>query len=101
MLNSYSSTINKTVVSNHINSVSGNITKTYVKSFFLRFHLQSDRAKSLLVSKPLYRCEREGDTWERSHPVHIIQMVICGDMEVIAEVMFKDDYEEMLGKVDL
>lgn len=100
MFNNYSTTTNKTVVSNHINAVSGNITKTYVNSFFLRFHLKSELANRLLSPRPCYKCKRAGDMYEESHLVQVVQMVICGDMEVIAEVIFKEDYEEMLEKLD-
>ncbi len=75
----------KTIVSNHVNAVSGNITKTYPKSYFKRFHLKSTLAETLLSDEP--RCCRE--------KVQVIQMVICGDMEVIAEIMNQDDYNEL------
>lgn len=88
MLNSYS----KSVVSNHVNSVSGNITKTYPKSFFKRFHLKSPLADNLLDKVPCM--SKYGSSVER---VQVIQMVVCGDMEVIAEIMWQKDYDEAIN----
>lgn len=45
---------NKTFVSTHVNAVSGNITKTYAKSFFKRFHLKSALADKLLSPEPQF-----------------------------------------------
>lgn len=67
-------------VSNHVNAVTGNIVKTYKDSYFLRFHLKSTLSDKLLK--------------ENSDKI-IIQMVVCGDMEVIAEVMNKKLYNEL------
>ena len=67
MLNSYASNTIK------INAVTGAILKNHPKSWFERFHLQSSRAKSLLT--------------EGGHSrIIVLQMMICGDMEVIADV---------------
>ena len=93
MFNSYSID-NKNVVSTHVNAVTGSITKTYAKSFFKRFHLKSDMAEKLLGPEPRLRCAR--NNYMNNYPVEVIQMVIVGDMEVIAEIMFKDDYEEVI-----
>lgn len=88
---------NNTVVSSHVNAVIGNITKTYAKSFFKRFHLKSSLAENLLNSDPEMRVKLPGRSYESTVSVVVIQMVICGDMEVMAEIMTKSDYEEMLG----
>lgn len=95
MFNSYSIS-NKNIVSNHVNAVTGNITKTYAKSFFKRFNLHSGIAKQLFEPIPTLCCKRNLSGFERTEEVHIIQMVVVGDMEVIAEIMFKDDYEGVL-----
>ncbi|NFJ84000.1 hypothetical protein FDA84_15040 [Clostridium botulinum] len=67
-------------VSNHVNAVTGNIVKTYKDSYFLRFHLKSSLSDKLLK--------------ENSDKI-VTQMVVCGDMEVIAEVMNKKLYNEL------
>lgn len=88
MLNSYS-VANKNIVSTHINAVNGNIGKTYKESFFLRFHLKSKRAEELLCDNPKYYYKAYS-----SCDVVVIQMVVCGDMEVLCEVIRKEDYNE-------
>ncbi|WP_075810306.1 hypothetical protein [Clostridium perfringens] len=87
---------NKNIVSNHINAITGAITKTYTKSFFLRFNLKSEMAERLLDHDPCYYYKEEGDCWSTRHSVKVLQMVMCGDMEVLAEVIFENDYNEIL-----
>lgn len=77
-----------------INAVTGAILKNHPKSWFERFSLKSVRAESVL---------REGghraDRWTENNPVDIIvlQMVICGDMEVIAECVHREDFNAALS----
>lgn len=92
---------NKNIVSNHINAITGAITKTYTKSFFLRFNLKNEMAKSLLNHAPRYYYKEEGDYYAKEHPVKVLQMVMCGDMEVLAEIIFEDDYNEILEEQKL
>lgn len=75
MFNSYSQNIK-------INAVSGAILKNHPKSWFERFHLNSGRADQLFVSG--------------SHTV-ILQMVVCGEMQVMAELVYRKDLEEKGG----
>ena len=72
MLNSYASNTIK------INAVTGAILKNHPKSWFERFHLKSRRADSLLI---------EGG----HNKIVVLQMVVCGDMEVIAECVYATD----------
>jgi len=65
----------------NISAVSGTITKTYVKSWFQRFHLQSHTAGQILT-------EGYGHC--------VLQVMVCGDMQVIAEIITKKDLEEAL-----
>lgn len=81
MFNKYN---NMQSVSNHVNAVSGQITKTYKDSYFKKFHLTSQLANNLF----------EKNTKLNANPV-VIQMVICGDMEVIAELIDREKYNEM------
>lgn len=106
MFNSYDiSNKNTQIVSTHVNAVTGNITKTYTKSFFKRFNLNSGVAERLFEPTPTLKTIEER-TYSFSsgkyesvvfREVQIIQMVVVGDMEVIAEIMFKEDYEEVVG----
>ena len=77
MFNSYSSTC-KPSQSVKINAVTGAILKNHPKSWFERFHLKSSRADNLLNSS--------------QSEVVVLQMVMCGDMEVMAECIWKRDY---------
>ena len=91
-----------------INACSGGIYKTYKESWFKRFHLTSDLAKTLFrKEKCFYNCRTNDystDKYDLKHDycndeenikeVVILQMVICGDMEVIAEMIEKDDFNK-------
>lgn len=105
MFNSYSSSFNS---NQHIsiNAVTGAILKNHPKSWFERFHLKSERAKKLLTegghkAKKSHLEEVSylpGDyhtVWEddKENDIIVLQMVICGDMEVIAECLHRKDYE--------
>lgn len=112
MFNSYNTS--QTINNLKFTAVSGNIYKTYKESWFVRFHLRSELMEKLSDhSKVRYdedtnqyyigtqsdsgnrwiNCEKE---YNRAKPVAILQMVICGDMEVIAEIIYKEDLEKNL-----
>ena len=94
---------NKNTNNFKINAVTGAILKNHPKSWFERFHLTSDRAKQLLIenghqaTKKEYRNnDRYYDTYTVADPdknIIVLQMVICGDMEVIAECVYAKDYD--------
>lgn len=88
-----------------INAVTGAILKNHPKSWFERFHLNSERAKSLFKEGGHQATKREciKDSYERfgyrydnvhdpDKDITILQMVICGDMEVMAELVYTKDY---------
>jgi hypothetical protein len=89
----------------NINAVTGAILKNHPKSWFERFHLQSERAKKLLceggnksVRKEKISYQYVEGTFEKDVPtpekdIIVLQMVICGDMEVMAELVYRKDYE--------
>lgn len=105
MLNTYNK-FNHTHNHNHtinINSCSGGIYKTYKESWFKRFNLKSALMNTL--SNPEYakynpnNDEYVLDTsnfylYKNYKNVVVLQMVICGDMEVIAEIMYKEDFDK-------
>lgn len=96
MLNTYVKA--KTYNTIKINAVSGGIYKTYHESWFQRFHLQSKMAETLL--KPYDRKIKVDTSYYSSEEVSVIQMVLCGDMEVMAEVIRTVDLEKYLLKGD-
>lgn len=106
MLDSYSKVSNNQSVK--INAVSGGILKNHPKSWFERINLISDRAKQLLTEgghKARKECYEDNGyrgytRWEndRDNDIIILQMMICGDMEVIAECVHRSDYEQIEGE---
>ena len=89
-----------------INAVTGAILKNHPKSWFERFNLKSERAKELFTeggykaTKKVWRVNsyyRSGGEYVKEHDpekdITILQMVICGDMEVMAELVYTKDYE--------
>jgi hypothetical protein len=77
-----------------VNAVSGGIVKNHASSFFLRFHLKSSDAEALLSPKPgrwitVYESYDRDRKWPKKEkkPVEVLQLVIVGDMEVVAEVI--------------
>lgn len=90
-----------------INAVTGAILKNHPKSWFERFHLNSQRANNLLTegghkgterkwSATNSRYKGDGYYYDKENPdkdIIVLQMVICGDMEVMAELVYAKDYE--------
>ena len=88
-----------------INAVTGAILKNHPKSWFERFHLKSERAKALLTEgghkafdqkyedSPLHPYGHYRDVENPEKNITVLQMVICGDMEVMAELVYTKDYE--------
>ena len=90
-----------------INACSGGIYKTYKESWFINFSLNSTLANKILRKEGCYYRPGYGystDKYdlvescnkglEKVKEVEILQMVICGDKEVIAEVIFKEDFDK-------
>ena len=79
-----------------VNAVSGGIVKNHASSYFLRFNLKSELSETLLCPEP-YRMreatyeerERKGLSWGAKVKtyVEVLQLVVVGDMEVVAEVI--------------
>lgn len=93
-----------------INACSGGIYKTYKESWFQVFHLRSNFANELFNNSS-YTEIRTGEFYTNYYgdikydepkkdtaQVIILQMIICGDMEVIAELIKKDDFDKYFEK---
>ncbi len=89
-----------------INAVTGAILKNHPKSWFERFHLKSERAEKLFKEgghKAFNQKYHPSESWnsngyytDEPNPekdITVLQMVICGDMEVMAELVYTKDYE--------
>ena len=94
----------------HVNAVTGAILKNHPKSWFTRFNLTSEYAKTLFAEgghKAMKKVSIRSDPtdWrgytsnerDPDKDITILQMVICGDMEVIAELVYTKDYEGREG----
>ena len=83
-----------------INAVTGAILKNHPKSWFERFHLNSPRGKELLEEGG-HKGGRDLNC--RNYTFHdpqkdiiVLQMVLCGDMEVLAECVYAKDYQKII-----
>lgn len=90
-----------------INACSGGIYKTYKESWFINFNLDSNLSNKILRKEGCYYrpgygystnkydlVDRGNRGLEKVKEVEILQMIICGDKEVIAEVILKEDFEK-------
>lgn len=97
-----------------INACSGGIYKTYKESWFINFHLDSILSNKILRKEGCYYrpghgystdkydlVNRDNRGLEEVKEVEILQMIICGDKEVIAEVILKEDFEKYFENKDL
>lgn len=100
MLNTYNPRINNNT-DIKINACSGGIYKTYPESFFLRFHLKSDLSEKLLCANPIVKI-KTGETYPEYEYIDavIIQMVICGDLEIMAEIIRKTDFDKYFTELN-
>lgn len=92
MFNSYSYRGGDTNIK--INAVSGTIVKNYKDSFFKRFHLESDMAKRVFDTEKPHLIRYE-DSFGREKPIVVLQSMVCGDMQVICEIMWKEDFDAL------
>ena len=98
MLNSYSRGGNASV---NINAISGTIVKNHIKSFILDYHLDSPIGKKLMVSDPKLAKRTNKYDYNNGYedlPVVILQTMVCGDLRVMSEIMWKDDFDKMYAE---
>lgn len=96
MFNSYHAGNNTQSI--QINAVTGAILKNHPKSWFERFNLTSSRAERLFQEGGHKARKDEYNRYSDLDPdkdTVILQMVICGDMEVMAELVYRKDYENI------
>ena len=75
-----------------VNAVSGTMVKNFTKSFFLRFQIGSGMEDCLFSKEPKLKrgCGRDNFV-----PVVVIQSMIIGEKLMLAEVMWKEDFDAM------
>lgn len=100
MLNSYNN--NNSYNTLHINAVSGGIYKTYIETWFERFHLKSNIANILFSKNKAFYNPSTNEFSDKDYSgyekVIVLQIVMCGDMEVIAELILEKDLEKNFSK---
>ena len=96
MFNTYHA--GNTIQNIKINAVTGAILKNHPKSWFERFHLTSSRAKELFQEGG-HKFGRYSGKDEKIG-ITILQMVLCGDMDVMAELVYTKDYEMPIVQVE-
>lgn len=94
MFNNYNTSSNV-----KINAVTGAILKNHPKSWFETLNLNSSRAKKILAEGG-YKFDCQGTFYEKNmyekyKGITVLQMVVCGDMEVLAECVYTADYEKV------
>lgn len=72
-----------------INAVSGTLVKNYKKSFIVIFHRGSQMANDLLDVDPSIKKNN------LQIPVVVLQVMLAGDNYMMAEVMYKKDFDNM------
>lgn len=90
MFNSYNVSNPQTV---NINAVSGTIVKNYKDSFILRFHMSSEVANVILDKNP--RLKRGNFRDSDYEPIVVLQVMLCGEKELLAEIMWKEDFDKL------
>ena len=83
MFNNYTSNPTASI---KVNSVSGTLAKTLKDSFFVRFHMNSYYAEKIF-----------NDFYPNINntPIVVLQVMLCGDKEFLAEVITKENYEKV------
>jgi len=90
MFNSYNVSNPQTV---KINAVSGTIVKNYKDSFILRFHMKSQMADTILDKNP--RLQKRDYRDSEYKPIVVLQVMLCGEQELMAEIMWKEDFDKL------
>ena len=93
MFNSYNT--NQKV---EINAINGTLVKNYKDSFFIRFHMKSEFAEQALTENPTMSIQvtnEYGAKYSQNKPIVVLQVMLCGNGELIAEIMWKKDFDEM------
>lgn len=90
MTNNYNVSNPQTV---NVDAISGTIVKNFKDSFILRFNMKSEMASTILGRNPKLRME---DSYESKYrQIVVLQVMSCGEKELLAEVMWKEDFDKM------
>lgn len=88
----YSNYVSNPTTNLNVNTVSGTLVKTFRKSFFKRFHMNSEMADYIFnEDKPALKDQE----YYNSKEIVVLQIMLCGDDEFLAEIIYKEDYDEI------
>jgi len=76
-------TQNNTHNSMKFNSVRGTLVKSHPLSRFIRFHMNSPAAKNMFGFNATYS----------DIPITVLQVMLCGEQELLVEYIIMEDYE--------
>lgn len=91
MFNSYTSNPTASI---NVNSVSGTLAKTLKDSFFIRFNMKSNYAETIFDDQNPHINHK----YETVRIV-VLQVMLCGDKEFLAEIIKKEDYDKIFKEV--
>lgn len=75
----------------NIHAVSGTLVRNHLKSFFKRFHADSSVDEGLFNSEPYYT--EGGRGFEEKVPVHVLQVMLVGEGQYLAEIVRIKDFD--------
>ena len=70
--------------------------KMLLLSRIIRFHMKSELAKQILSYDQDAYLKRNG----HKCPIIVLQVMLCGDQELLAEIMWKDDFDKLFVEHD-
>ena len=98
MFNNYSVSPSQSIA---VNAVAGTLIKTYKDSFFVYYHVSCNDQPGIFDNKDPHIL-RKGvfrDEYTK-HSVVVLQTMLCGDKEILAEVILKEDFDKLFKEVE-
>ena len=81
----------------NVNAVSGTLTKTFRKSYFITCEFNSYLAYGLFDDDSPNLGEKGDYGYVKGRKIVVLQIMLCGDEKILVEVIDKEDYDEMFG----
>ncbi len=83
-----------------VNAVSGTLSKTFRKSYFITCEFGSTLAKGIFnKEKPNLAYKDSYYVQHKGTEIVVLQTMLCGENRILAEVINKTDYDEMFEKL--
>lgn len=85
------------VTNNNINAVSGTLVKTFKKSYFVTCEFGSYLARGLFDKEKPNLGYQNTYSYVRGKEVVVLQIMLCGENRLLAEIINKEDYDELFN----